>query len=246
MSERPESTQSFDAVAAAKRLMRTVRYGTLATLDASGAPYASLVNVASDIDGTPITLISRLALHTRNIEADGRVSLLLATVGAGDPSAHPRISIAARAEKATDERARRRFLMRHPGSAGYAGFPDFAFYRLVPTGAHLVAGFGRIVDLAPAQILLDLTGAEGLVEGEASAVDHMNEDHSEALALYATRLLGEPAGDWRTTGLDPEGIDLMAGDLTARLIFPERIGPGGSLRATLVELARQARARDAA
>lgn len=245
MSRRGESTESFDPIAAAKRLLRTVRYGSLATLDGSGAPYASLVNIASDVDGTPVTLISRLALHTRNIEADARVSLLLATVGTGDPSAHPRISIAARAEKCDDERVRRRFLYRHPASAGYAGFADFAFYRLVPTQAHLVAGFGRIVDLAPAQFLLDLTGADTLVAGEQGAVDHMNEDHADALALYATRLLGQPDAPWRTTGLDPEGIDLMAGDLTARLDFPQPIGAGASLRGVLVDLAREARAREA-
>ena len=71
--------------------------------------------------------------------------------------------------------------------------------------AHLVAGFGRIVDLAAEDILTDLAGAEALIEAEAGAVAHMNADHADALRLYATKLLGAPDGDWRCTGCDPEG-----------------------------------------
>ena len=81
--------------------------------------------------------------------------------------------------------------------------------------------------------------------GEQGAVDHMNEDHADALALFATRLLGQSDAPWRTTGLDPEVIDLMAGDLTARLDFPQPIGAGESRRGVLVDLAREARAREA-
>ncbi|MBV9076184.1 MAG: DUF2470 domain-containing protein, partial [Methylobacteriaceae bacterium] len=74
------------------------------------------------------------------------------------------------------------------------------------------------------------------------AVAHLNDDHADALALYATKLAGAPAGRWRATGLDPEGLDLLAGDLTARLRFPEPVRDAGALRSRLVEFARQARA----
>ena len=242
MSEKPEAP--FKAPDEARRLIRRARWATLATLTpGSGAPYASLVTVATDVDGTPLVLISRLAVHTRNIEADNRVSILFADVGEGDPFVHPRISVTASAHKAASgERVARRFLSRHPDAALYAGFADFAFYRLDPSGAHLVAGFGRIVDLPRSELVLDLAGAEGLAETEQEAVEHVNADHPETVRLYATALLGLPDGDWRMTGIDPEGCDLACGDRTGRLLFPERVTGPAALRKAFQVLASSARA----
>ncbi|MHB2167396.1 HugZ family pyridoxamine 5'-phosphate oxidase [Alsobacter sp. R-9] len=236
------SPPAFNARAEARRLMRTSRYATLATLDRRTAgPYASLVSTATDVDGTPIVLISRLALHTLNLEERAASSILFAEVGGGDPLVHPRVSVTTRGERTDDERVRRRFLARHPAAEMYAGFADFSFWRLVPEGGHLVAGFGRIVDLAATDLLVDLTGAEGLLEAEAEAVAHVNEDHPDTVSLYATRLLGEAAGPWRMTGIDPEGCDLACEDRFARLIFPERVeGPAG-LRKAFQAMAETAR-----
>jgi putative heme iron utilization protein len=69
----------------------------------------------------------------------------------------------------------------------------------------------------------------------------MNEDHREALELYATGLAGAAPGAWRTTGLDPEGIDLMLGDQTARVAFPGRVNHPKELRLILKDLADRAR-----
>ncbi len=188
------SQTAFDARAEARRLMRTARFATLATLDRrSSGPYASLVATATDVDGAPLVLISRLALHTQNLEADPASSVLFAEVGGGDPMVHPRVSVTTRAERCDDQRVRRRFLSRHTDAALYADFADFSFWRLVPTGAHLVAGFGRIVDLSPADLLLDLAGVESLVAAEEEAVAHVNEDHPDTVSLYAAGLLGLPA-----------------------------------------------------
>ena len=78
----------------AKTLLRATRAGTLATLDRnSGHPFASLVNVATDSDGAPLILVSRLATHTANLEVDGRASLLLAETGKGDALTHPRLTV---------------------------------------------------------------------------------------------------------------------------------------------------------
>jgi len=93
-------------------------------------------------------------------------------------------------------------------------------------------------------LLTPLAGAEGLLAAEEGAVEHMNGDHVEALSLYATTLAGEPAGRWRATGVDPEGIDLAAGDLTARVAFPSRVSTAGELRDALVALAKAARQKD--
>ncbi|MCS3761735.1 hypothetical protein GGE24_003742 [Bradyrhizobium centrosematis] len=211
----------------------------------SGDPYCSLVNLASHPDGSPILLISALAVHTRNILADSRVSLMLDERAAGDPLEGARIMLSGRAEQADSEREllQRRYLNAHPSAEGFVSFKDFSFFRIRPTGTHLVAGFGRIVDLKPERFLTDLTGAEDLLAAEEGAVDHMNADHREAMGLYATKLLGAAAGDWRCTGCDPDGLDMQDGQIALRLDFPERVTDGTSLRKMLVRLAGEARSK---
>lgn len=241
-----EPTSDFDPGKLAKSLLRRSRQGALATLmPGSGDPYCSLVNLASHPDGSPILLISRLAVHTRNILADSRVSLMLDERAAGDPLEGARIMLSGRAEQADDERdlLQRRYLNAHPAAEAFVSFKDFAFFRIRPAGTHLVAGFGRIVDLKPEQFLTDLAGAEDLLAAEEGAVEHMNADHRGAMGLYATRLLGAPAGDWRCTGCDPEGIDMQDGQTTLRLDFPERVADGTALRKMLVRLVGEARAK---
>jgi putative heme iron utilization protein len=238
------SEPPFDPRAESKRLVRAGRHASLGTLDRkTGAPYVSLVSTATDFDGAPVILISTLAVHTRNLETDPLVSILFAEIGAGDPVAHPRVSLTGTARKVEDERAKRRFLERHEAARFYAGFADFAFWRIEPAAAHLVAGFGRIVDLSPQDILAPVLGAEGLAEAEAEAVAHVNEDHAETVGLYATALLGRPPGAWRVTSIDPEGCDLAQGDETARLLFPNVVKTPGELRQAFRALAEQARAK---
>src|SRR6266480_2392511 len=239
-------TVDFDAARLARSLLRRSRQGALATLMAdSGDPYCSLVNVASYADGSPILLISRLALHTKNILADSRVSLMLDERAEGDPLEGSRIMLAGRAEEATADDLpvlRRRYLNAHPSAEAFVNFKDFSFFRIRPSGTHLVAGFGRIVDLKPQQFLTVISDAGALPEAEQGAIDHMNADHRDATNLYATRLLGAEIADWRCTGCDPEGLDLQAGAKTLRLDFPDRVTGPGELRKMLVRLADQARA----
>ena len=233
----------------AKALLRVTRAGTLATLDRnSGHPFASLVNVATDSDGAPLILVSRLATHTANLEQDGRASLLLAETGKGDALAHPRLTVLGRMapvarDSEADARLRRRFLARHPKSELYAGFPDFAFWCMDVASAHLNGGFARAADLAAADILTDLSDAQALIDAEESAVAHMNADHAEACRLYAVKLLGAADGDWICAGIDPDGIDLQRGSVALRLAFPQRVTGPGPLRAVLRQLADEARAR---
>jgi heme iron utilization protein len=239
-------TADFDPSKVTRSLLRRRRQGALATLMAgTGDPYCSLVNLASHPDGTPILLISRLALHTRNILADSRVSLMLDERGPGDPLEGARIMLQGRAEPVAGEwleLIRGRYLAAHPSAEGFVDFTDFSFFRIVPSGAHLVAGFGRILDLKPQQFLTDISDSQGLIAAEAGAVAHMNADHRDALNLYATRLLGAAGGDWLCTSIDPDGIDLQAGETTLRLDFPEHVTGASELRKMLVKLAEQARA----
>src|ERR1700684_2973435 len=146
-----QPTADFEPAGLARSLLRRSREGALATLMTGSAdPYCSLVNVASHPDGSPILLISRLALHTRNILGDPRVSLMLDERAGGDPLEGSRIMLAGRAEEAGGDDAailRRRYLNAHPSSEVFVNFKDFSFFLVRPIAAHLVAGFGRIVDL---------------------------------------------------------------------------------------------------
>src|ERR1041384_8187961 len=137
-----QKTADFDAAAQARSLWRRSGQGALATLmPGSGDPYCSLVNVASHPDGSPILLISRLALHTRNILTDSRVSLMLDERAEGDPLEGARIMVAGRAEQADDGEVAalsRRYLAAHPSAEAFVNFKDFSFFRIKPSGAHLV------------------------------------------------------------------------------------------------------------
>ena len=236
-------TADFDPKAAAKTLMREARSGALATLMAgSGDPYCSLVNVATATDGSPLLLISRLAVHTKNIHADTRVSLMLDERKAGDPLQGARVMLMGVAARTEGVEARRRYLAYQPEAEMFADFTDFAFYEIKLRGAHLVAGFGRIVDLKPADLLTDLSGAEALIAAEPEVIAHMNADHAETCRLYATKLLHAADGDWRCVGCDPEGLDLQCGRIGLRLPFPQRVTQPGVLRVVLKTLAERARA----
>ena len=236
----PDST--FNAATAAKKLLREGRSGALATLMAdSGDPYCSLVNVATAIDGAPLLLLSKLALHTKNILANARASLMLDEHKEGDPLEGARVMLMGKCAVDSAAATANAYLRRHPEAEMFAHFTDFAFYRMEITRAHLVAGFGRIVDLGPKEILADVSDADALRDAEADAIAHMNDDHGDACRLYASKLLGAPDGEWRCVGIDPEGLELQHGRMALRLPFPQRVNAPGPLRAVLKQLAEQAR-----
>lgn len=231
-------------VESTQELLRRALKGALATLDKrSGHPYASLVTIATDVAGAPLMLISKLALHTQNILVNASASILIdGTSAIGDPLASGRVTVIGEARRTDDSHHRARFLARHPHAAMYADFPDFAFYRLEVREAHYIGGFGRIVDIQAADLLVNLDGAEALVAAEGEIVQHMNEDHAGALELYATVLCGADGGPWRMTGIDPEGIDIVCDAETQRVRFGTRIKNPNMARAEFKRLADLARA----
>jgi heme iron utilization protein len=238
-----QPTPDFHPAVAAKKLLREGRSGALATLiPGSGDPYCSLVNIATAADGAPLLLISRLAVHTKNVLADPRVSLMIDERKEGDPLQGARVMLMGTAATTDDPAVRRRYLDRQPEAEMFAGFADFAFYRIALKTAHLVAGFGRIVDLKPSDILTEIDDAAELVAAEPDILAHMNNDHADACRLYATKLLGAPDGEWRCVGCDPEGLELQQGRTALRLPFPQRVRAPGVLRQVLKQMAEQARA----
>jgi putative heme iron utilization protein len=232
-----------EAIRLAKTLIRTARYGALAALDPkSGAPMATRVAVATDMDGTPLTLISDLSAHTAALLVDDRCSLLLGEPGKGDPLAYPRISLfceAKQLERGAPEqlRAERRYLNRNPKAKLYAGFPDFSFFRLEITHASLNGGFARAYRLGNTEILIPEEAMGELAEKEQSAISRMNEEHADSVEHYASSLARAEKGRWVMTGIDPEGFDIASGDKVRRIFFPRRVRDMTELRSTLARLA---------
>lgn len=238
----PSPAEQSRAVA---RACRTAVLSTILPGKADGDaphPYGSLVLVAFDHDAAPLLLISTLAEHTKNLAADGRVSLLCdGTAGYAEPLTGPRVTLVGSAEKTTAPRHRARFLARHPGAAMYADFKDFAFYRIEVSRAHVVAGFGRI-HWVPGAAYRYGADCAALMEAEAEIIEHMNTDHADAVQLYATRLLNRPGGDWKLCGVDPEGADLIHAGEIARLPFDKPVTDAEGARVELVRLVKRARA----
>ncbi|MBO6893566.1 MAG: HugZ family protein [Roseibium sp.] len=240
-----------DARRLAKGLVRSARFGALAAIDAaSGHPLASRVATATDMDGTPVILTSTLSGHTAAILKDPNCSLLVGEPGKGDPLAHPRISLFCQASRIerndpSNERIRRRYLARHPKAELYVDFGDFAFFRLELVGASLNGGFGKAFELNREDLVTGIDDIKRWADAEAGAVDHMNEDHGEAVKLYAEVLCSGDRANWRLACLDPEGLDLVAGDRVERLWFPEVLESSVQIREILVNLAKDARTRSA-
>jgi hypothetical protein len=235
MTEKP----SFSATAM-RQLLRRARTCSLSTLTrGDGTPYGSLANIASDVAGRPLILISRLAWHTQNLEADARGSVLAGELPAkGDALVGPRVTVLGRFERVEDANLRRRYLARHPQASLYADFPDFSFWRLSPSAIHGVAGFGRIETLTPDEVFPVAAEMEAL---EMSAIEHMNHDHAEAIHLYATKILKAPPGPWRVLAIDPDGADIGLHEQSLRMEFHTPVFTAEALRKKFAELAYEAR-----
>jgi putative heme iron utilization protein len=240
-----------EAIRLAKALLRSARFGALAVLDPeTGGPLASRVGVATDLDGTPLILVSALSAHTGAIVADPRCSLLLGEPGKGDPLAHPRITLSCRANRLQRDtpdqaRAQRRYLNRNPKAKLYAGLGDFSIFRLEVERASLNGGFGKAYLLSRADLICDASVNEALAEAEQPALDHMNADHADAIAVYASHYAKAGGSGWVLTGFDADGMDLAAGDETRRVFFPKPLAAAQDLRRTLVEMAKAGSAAQA-
>ncbi len=252
---RPRDGGKAAAAALARELVRTAWKASLGTVDRTGGiPYVSLVAIATQPDGSPLLLLSGLAEHTKNIEADQRASVLIdgtspdraALTGA-------RVTLVGRIREAEQTTSRRRYLARHPAAAGFIDFADFQLYALEIEWAHLVAGFGRIVRLQAGDVMAATGDAVELIEAEPGILQHMNDDHSDAIEAMAVAQLAatpnpvEPTSpgpvEWRMIGCDPEGVDLSDGNLAVRVTFSQRITTTDGVRAELVAMTRAARAR---
>jgi putative heme iron utilization protein len=234
----------------ARTLVAGGRSAALATLDADGAPWASLVLYASLRDGTPILCLSTLAEHGRNLARDPRASLMIGEAEtAGDPLDSGRVTLAGRASELAGEElevARAAYQEASPASGIYGGFGDFTYYALRVSRVRWVGGYGRMGSAGAAEY--HAAEPDPVAAGAASAVVHLNEDHAHNLVDMARALAGHPnATAARCAAIDRYGLDLEIdtpdGPAAARIAFAAPADALGGLRAATVELAHRARGR---
>ncbi|WEK51121.1 MAG: pyridoxamine 5'-phosphate oxidase family protein [Candidatus Kaistia colombiensis] len=233
----------FDPVETGRAVIRSTIAGSLATLDEAGNPFATLVTMATTADLRPILSLSDLALHTHNLKRDPRASLLLVAPGGetGNPLAGARITLVGSFERSDDDHAAWRYGLRQGKAARASALPGFHHYVMNIAGSHLVAGFGNIAQVPATELIPDYSDCQDLLDGEKMVVEHMNDDHADAIALYAIKLLHLPGGAWRITGCDPDGIDIATSTLRARLPFPTRATTVAEAGGFLKSFAKQAR-----
>ncbi len=248
--ERP-SVPEPDFAERARTLVHRGRTGSLATLSRKhpGHPFASLMPYAPDATGEPVVLISGLAVHTRNLQADPRASLLVSEPDwPGDPLAAGRVTLMGTAERLGPEAAgevRPLYLARHPGAEYWVDFRDFAFYRLRVTDVYIVGGFGAM-DWVEADAYR-AASPDPLADAAGGILEHMNRDHPDALLTFARVLARTAADEARMVAVDRLGFKLRVrhGERVhaARIAFPREVRTPEQTRQVLIEMLRDARGR---
>ncbi len=227
----------------ARHLIRLGRPPAIASLrPADGWPTATLGVAASDQDGAPLLLVSRLSLHGRNLEAESRLGLLVDGVRDRDDegaAGDPRLSLCGRAIAADRAGPGRRLAARHPASAAWLGWADMRLYRIEIETARLIAGFGRVVDLAPETLLIPAAVAARFAEAEPELLQTLaTTDPGLITALArAAGLCGGAGTAPVITGVDPDGCDLRAGTVAARLAFADPLTDPAAVPSGLAVLA---------
>lgn len=230
---------------AARALIRAAKEATLATVSASGQPFASLVTPATAPDLTVLLFLSQLSGHTRHLMADGRCSLLFVGAVAGpNPQKRPRVTITGVAERLEGEAAaalKPRWLAHHPYAAPYADLPDFALWQVVPQEALYVGGFATARRVPGSALRPDPGAVAALAAAEAEILDHVNSEHGDAVAVIVRRLLGRAGRGWRMAGVDVDGCAFARGNQVARLAFQDSVQDADGVRKALILAARMAR-----
>jgi heme iron utilization protein len=225
------------------------RIGSLSTLSRkqAGFPFGSVMPYSLDARGRPIFLISTMAMHTQNLQADPRSSLLVTQYEAGsDPLGASRVTLLGNAVTIPEpERAeaRKLYLERYANSKYWVDFEDFSFYRMDVLDVYYVGGFGvmgwvQASDYAQAQ-------PDPLSDAAAGIIEHMNADHKDALILLARVSVGIESQEATMTAVDRLGFHVRLktaeGMKGARIAFLREVRDSGQARKVLVEMVQQAR-----
>jgi len=233
----------------ARTLLHLGRVGSLSTLSRKrpGFPFGSLMPYALDSAGRPVFLISTMAMHTQNLQQDGRASVLVTQPEAsGDPLGAARVTLVGNvspiAEVEVGE-ARRLYLERHENSKYWVDFDDFSFFAMDVVDVYYVGGFGVMGWITSQEYIQ--AQPDPLADAAAGILQHMNADHQDALILLARVFAGTEAQEAVMTSVDRLGFHVRMkteeGMKGARVAFPSEASTPLETRKILVEMVQQAR-----
>jgi len=233
----------------ARTLVAGLATGTLCTAacESSGHPYGSFISFALD-GSAPVFLISQLAEHTKNLQGDQRCSLLVAETGEGDPLARGRVTLMGTAQPLdrgeASESARTSYLAAHPSANYYVDFKDFSFWKMEVTGIRYIGGYGRMSWVESPD--WQNAAADPIAASSQAIINHMNEDHSDTMALYCRAFSKATfAEEVCMTAVDRYGFEMSVktdkGPRPVRVAFTTQAQNAGDIRKLMVELAQQAR-----
>jgi putative heme iron utilization protein len=233
----------------ARTLVYLGRVGSLSTLSRKqpGFPFGSVMPYGLDIQGRPIFLISTMAMHTQNLQADARASLLVTPVDAeADPLGASRVTLvgnAARLPASDVADARKLYLARHANSKYWVDFEDFSFYRMDVLDVYYVGGFGVMGWVAASEY--GHSPHDPLADAREEIIQHMNADHGDALVQLAKKFAGVESQEATMTAVDRLGFHVRLKTLDglrgARIAFLREVRNSAETRKVLVEMVQQAR-----
>ena len=224
----------------ARCYLRARHHGVLSTLSQriAGHPYGSVVPFVLDHEARPIILVSRLAEHTRNLEADARASLVVRDDG-DEVLAGARLTLIGNAARIEcDPALRARFLRYQPQARQLLGLGDFSYWRITPLTLRFIAGFGAIRWISAAEFA---PPKHALAEVEADIIAHMNAGHADTLRACCRGVLGRDVSEAVMLGVDCDGFDVRADGVRLRFDFPEAAPDAESAQRAVVETGRDAR-----
>ncbi len=234
-----------DPALAARRLIRAAREATLATVTGSGQPFASLVTPAPAPDLSVLLWLSVLSGHTRHLMNDARCSLLFVGPARGpNPQKRPRLTVtglATRVEGPEVGALKARWLARHPYAKLYAGFNDFALWRISLEEGLFVGGFAMARRVPGSALRPDPAAVAAIADAEPEIIAHVNQDHADALDAIAQGALKRKGAGWRMAAVDVDGCDLVRGRARARLDFAQPVADADGVRRALILAAKAGR-----
>jgi len=235
----------------ARTLMYTARIGSLSTLSRKlGFPFGSVMPYGLDEQGRPIFLISTMAMHTQNLQADPRASLLVTEDNAGsDPLGASRVTVVGNVlpvPRSEVAEARKLYLARYANSKYWVDFEDFSFYRMDVVDIYYVGGFGVMGWVSASEYVR--SQPDPLADSMAEIIQHMNADHKDAIVLLARRFARIESQEATMTEVDRLGFQLRLktqdGMRGVRIAFLREVGNPAETRKVLVEMVQRARSEE--
>ena len=182
-----------------------------------------------DDHANPVFLISTMAMHTQNAQADSRSSLLVTQPDtAGDPLGAARVTLLGNILSVSVSEvaeARKLYLARHANSKYWVDFDDFSFYRMDVVDVYYVGGFGVMGWVSASEYYGGQP--DPLADTATEIIQHMNTDHGEALVLLARAFAGIESQEVVMTSVDRLGFHVRLKDPRWHARCPHRILAGG-------------------